>query len=128
MFSKLIGAAWMTGYRLDELVYATHSRLDHTIIGKGNKLPVIDLADWGFERIFAWPPVKLCKPWLFWHHTGEPYKTASGRFMAPVKSYARSAQKQESIDFTICGMDMLSTGSNQGDPSMTYGRVWVTLA
>jgi integrase/recombinase XerD len=100
MFSKLIDAAWMTGCRLDELVYATHSRLDHrnkqlTIIGKGNKLRVIDLTDWGFERIFARLPVKLGKPWLFWHHGGEPYKTASGRFKTLVKSCVRSAQKQE---------------------------------
>jgi integrase/recombinase XerD len=100
MFSKLIDAAWMTGCRLDELVHATHSRLDHrnkqlTVIGKGNKLRVIDLADWGFDRVFARLPVKLGKPWLFWHHNGEPYKTASGRFKTLVKSCAKSAQKQE---------------------------------
>ena len=35
MFGKLIDAAWMTGCRLDELVRATHSRLDHRI----NSLP-----------------------------------------------------------------------------------------
>jgi len=46
------------------------------IIGKSNKLRVIDLADWGLGRIFARFQVKLDKPSLFWDHSGEPYKTA----------------------------------------------------
>jgi hypothetical protein len=39
-------------------------------------------------------PAKLGKPSLFWHHDGEPYKTASGQFKRLVKSVDRQAQKQ----------------------------------
>jgi integrase/recombinase XerD len=87
------------GCRIDELVTAKRSQLDHTrrqltVIGKRNKLRVIDLDGWGYDEVFRRLPAKLGKPSLFWHHNGEPYKTASGQFKRLVKSVDRQAQKQ----------------------------------
>jgi integrase/recombinase XerD len=99
MMASLIEAAWMTGCRIDELVTAKRSQLDHTrrqltVIGKRNKLRVIDLDGWGYDEVFRRLPAKLGKPSLFWHHDGAPYKTASGQFKRLVKSVDRQAQKQ----------------------------------
>jgi hypothetical protein len=102
--SGVMGYAIDQGWRGDDPVLARRGRL------KQRRHPIA-LPE---PETFARPPVKLCKPWLFWHHTGEPYKTASGRVMALVKSYARSPQNRNRafghFDFTICGIDMLSKG------------------
>ena len=89
--SDMIRAAWLTGCRLDELVGAERTKLDHarrqlTVRGKGNKLRVIDL-DYGgaYEALRAIPPRLGCR-WLFWHGNGEPYRNASSRFAALVAS------------------------------------------
>jgi integrase/recombinase XerD len=71
-----------------------HTRRQLTVIGKRNKLRVIDLDGWGHDEVFRRWPAKLGKPSLFWHHDGEPYKTASGRFKRLVKSVDRQAQKR----------------------------------
>lgn len=100
LFASLIEAAWRTGARLDELVNARrtqvhHSRRQLTVIGKRNKQRVIDLDGWGYEDVFMPIPGTLASPWLFWHHDGQPYRTASGRFRKIVESVAKQAQKQE---------------------------------
>lgn len=97
--ASLIEAAWMTGCRIDELLTAKRSQMDHTrrqltVIGKRNKLRVIGLDGWGYDEVFRRLPAKLGKPSLFWHHDGEPHKTASGQFKCLVKSVDREAQKQ----------------------------------
>jgi integrase/recombinase XerD len=79
MMATLILAAWYTGCRIGELVKAKHSHVDHqrkqlTVIGKRNKLRVIDLYDWGYDELFKALPERPGKPWLFWHHDGEPYR------------------------------------------------------
>jgi integrase/recombinase XerD len=98
MIAALIEAAWLTGCRLDELVSAKRHQLDLgrrelTVVGKRSRLRVLDVGDWGFE-LFRSLPVSLEKPWLFWHHDGLPYRTASGQFKRLVTSVARQAQKQ----------------------------------
>lgn len=100
LFSSMIEAAWMTGCRLDELASAKRSQVDHnrrqlTVRGKRGKLRVIDLDGWGYEEVFMRLPAALGQPWLFWHHQGEPYRTASGRFKVLVRSVARQEQKKE---------------------------------
>lgn len=99
MFAALIETAWLTGCRLDELVSATRSQVDYArrqfrVRGKGNKVRVIDLDNRSFE-LFQSLPATVGKAWLFWHHHGDPYRTASGRFKVLVKSVAKQAQKQE---------------------------------
>lgn len=100
LFATLIEAAWKTGARLDELVSAKRTQVNHarrqlTVIGKRNKQRVIDLDGWGYEDVFKPIPATLAAPWLFWHDAGGPYRTASGRFRAIIKSVAKQAQKQE---------------------------------
>lgn len=100
LFADLIHAAWKTGARLEELVASQRQRLNHqrrqlTVIGKRNKQRVIDLDGWGYDEVFKSLPATLAGPWLFWHHGGEPYRTASGRFKAIMRSVAKQAQKQE---------------------------------
>lgn len=99
-FATLIMAARKTGCRLDELVSARrtqvhHSRKQLTVVGKRNKQRTIDLDGWGYDDVFKSIPASLASPWLFWHHDGEPFKTASGRFRAMVASVAKKEQKQE---------------------------------
>ncbi len=85
LLSNLIEVAWKTGCRLDELVPAKRSQVDHgrrelRIIGKGNKIRVIDLTPFGAYDAIGKLPVSLGAPWLFWHGQGEPYRNLSSRF------------------------------------------------
>ena len=96
--ATLILAAWYTGCRIGELVRAKHSQIDHerkqlTVIGKRNKLRVIALDGWGYNELFKSLPAYPGKPWLFWHHDGEPYRTASGQFERLVNRLETQAQK-----------------------------------
>lgn len=98
-FAAMIRAARVTGCRLDELVTAERTRLDHarrqlTVIGKGNKLRVVglDFGD-GYELLRAIPPRLGCQ-WLFWHHDGAPYRNASSRFAAIVAGEQKAAQRE----------------------------------
>lgn len=85
--SALVHAAWLTGCRLEELVGAERSKLDHTrrqltVRGKGNKTRVIDLDFGGAYEILRALPARLGCKWLFWHGQGEPYRNLSSRFAA----------------------------------------------
>ena len=98
MMAALILAAWYSGCRIGELVTAKHSHIDHarkqlTVIGKRNKLRVISLHGWGYDELFKSLPPYPGKPWLFWHHDGEPYRTASGQFERLVNRLQAQAQK-----------------------------------
>jgi integrase/recombinase XerD len=75
LFAQMIGAALKTGSRLDELAKGQRANFDRdrrqlTIVGKRNKLRVIDLIDggddFGFE-IFSKLPVSLETKALFGH-------------------------------------------------------------
>jgi integrase/recombinase XerD len=96
-FKALIRAAWLTGCRQEELVAAERRRLDHraqqlTVIGKGNKLRVIQLSEAAYA-LFRSLPVNLATKWLFWHHDGEDYANVSSRFGLFVDQVAGSAQR-----------------------------------
>jgi integrase/recombinase XerD len=80
-------------------VTAKRSQLDHarrqlTVIGKRNKLRVIDLDGWGHDEVFRQWPAKLGKPSLFWHHDGERCKDSLWTVQRLVKSVDRQAQKR----------------------------------
>lgn len=85
-----VAAARLTGCRLEELVGALRTNLDHarrelTVIGKGNKLRVIGLDyEGGYDLLRALPAHVGCK-WLFWHGAGQPYRNLSSRFAALVR-------------------------------------------
>jgi integrase/recombinase XerD len=60
-----------------------------------------DLDGWGYDEVFKSLPANPNKPWLFRHHDGEPYRTASGQFerlvnrlQAQVRKPAQSDQVQ----------------------------------
>jgi integrase/recombinase XerD len=85
MWPQLIRAAWVTGARQAELVTAKRSQLDHqrkelTVIGKGNKMRVIDLRPFDGYQAFANLPSYVGCDLLFWHDRGEPYRNASANF------------------------------------------------
>jgi integrase len=101
--APIIAAALKTGCRKTELVTAQRPRLDHerrqlTIIGKRNKLRVIDLvtpAGDAYQALRAAPARLGCK-WLFWHHDGQPFRSVSERFHELVEAVhgARSRRRR----------------------------------
>lgn len=88
---QITAAALKTGCRQTELVTALRARLDHvhrqlTVVGKGNKLRVIDLDfEDGYELLRS-VPAKLGCRWLFWHGQGDPYRNLASNFAALVRS------------------------------------------
>ncbi|MDI1265017.1 MAG: tyrosine-type recombinase/integrase [bacterium] len=115
LFAKMIEGAVKTGARLDELVKADRAHLDRerrqlTVIGKRNKLRVIDLVDrgedYGFDCLSSLPASIETRA-LFWHRAeagkrsklgqrkAERYRQASSNFGRIVEAVAKQAQKQE---------------------------------
>jgi integrase/recombinase XerD len=115
MMADMIGAAVKTGARLDELAKGDRNHFDRerrqlTVVGKRNKLRVIDLVDggddFGFE-IFARLPVSFETKALFWHRReakhrsrlgqrpAARYRQISGNFGRLVDQVAAQAQKQD---------------------------------
>jgi integrase/recombinase XerD len=113
LFAEMIRAAVKTGARLDELAKIQRRHFDRarkqlTVVGKRNKLRVIDLEDaeedFGFH-LFANLPANLETKALFWHRPpqgklkkGEPtaraYSQVSSNFARIVKATAAQARKQ----------------------------------
>lgn len=99
LMAALVEAAWKTGCRQSELAFAKRARFDAaarqlTVIGKRNKLRVIDVG-WGdCDELLRAVPVALGSPWLFWHHKGSPYRNLSSRFSAVVRGAQKAAQAE----------------------------------
>lgn len=108
----LIETAWRAGCRLEELVTAERSKLDHThrqltVRGKGNKVRVVDLSFGNAYEVLRALPVRLGCKWLFWHGDGQPYRNLSSRFAALVRGVNQTAieeareAKHDEPDFRI---------------------------
>lgn len=110
MLGAIAAAALATGCRQEELVTAERPRLDHvhkqlTVIGKGNKLRVIQLNAAAYGVLSRLPTRLNCK-WLFWQEsigadgrpTVGPLRDVAGRFAKLVKATAKAA-KREGTDF-----------------------------
>lgn len=85
LFAKMIAAARATGARQEELAGAKHLHLDRkakrlTVVGKRNKLRVIDLEPFGGAAIFEGLPAGVANAPLFWHGSGERYENVASRF------------------------------------------------
>lgn len=105
LFREMVHAALRTGARLDELAKGQRPHLDKarkqlTVIGKRNKLRVLDLEhdgeDFG-QALFSALPIALETKALFWHRTGgvaQPFRQVSSNFRRIVQSVAKQAQKQ----------------------------------
>lgn len=106
-------AAQLTGVRQDALVHAEIGNLDHarrqlTLIGKGNRLQVIDLNYNGAYEFLAGLPKALGCKWLFWHpeplrdrvtrrpikgqYTSEPFRNVSSNFSGIVRDEMAAAR------------------------------------
>lgn len=93
LFANMAAAALATGCRQEELADSRHSRLDRkagrlTLVGKRNKLRVIDLAPFGGLEIFLSLPEGIANGYLFWHGNGERYSNVSSRFAGFVAEIA----------------------------------------
>lgn len=93
----MVRSAWLTGCRLDELGSAERKKLDHslrqlTVLGKGNKIRVVDLDYGGCYELLRALPARLGCRFLFWHGDGEPYRNVSSRFAAIVRAEQKAAQ------------------------------------
>ena len=87
LFSAMVAAARATGARQEELAGASHLNLDRkakrlTVVGKRNKLRVIDLTPFGGAEIFEALPEGIANAPLFWHGNGQRYANVSSRFAA----------------------------------------------
>ena len=89
MIADMVRVAIATGAREDELLKARRDHIDRghrqmTIVGKGNKVRVIELGPFGgyelITKLAAFPGA----PWLFWHSVGETYKNFASQFSAIV--------------------------------------------
>lgn len=94
----LAETARLTGCRQSELVTALRGRVDHqrrqlTVIGKGNRLRVVDLSDAAWAVIARVPVALRCK-WLFWHGDGLPYRNVASRFAGYVRAAQKAAQQE----------------------------------
>lgn len=115
LFASMITAALKTCARLDELAKGQRRHFDRerkqlTIIGKRNRMRVIDLVDagddFGFEVLNALP-ISIETKALFWHRReakhrsrmgqqpAKAYRQISGNFARLVKAVAKKAQKQD---------------------------------
>lgn len=93
--ASLIDAAWRLGCRIEELTSAKRTQVDHgrkqlTVIGKGNKLRVLDAVPFGAYDVLRGLPAAIGAAPLFWHHGGEPYRNLSSRFAWLVKELAEA--------------------------------------
>jgi integrase/recombinase XerD len=91
----LVETAWLTGCRLEELAAARRSQVDFarsqlTVIGKGNRLRVIDLDERAMTILRALPAAIGNAP-LFFHHGGRRYANLSSRFRAIVSRVEQAA-------------------------------------
>ncbi|WP_036048686.1 site-specific integrase [Bradyrhizobium sp. Tv2a-2] len=113
LFADMIRAAVMTGARLDELAKGARRHFDNerkqlTVVGKRNKMRVVDLVDgeedFGF-RLFSSLPASLDTKALFWYRppkglreegapAARPYSQVSSNFRRIVAIVAKQAQKQ----------------------------------
>ena len=91
-------AALVTGAREDELARAKSIDVDHgrkqlTMVGKRNKLRVIDLTPFDGYQFLTALPAYVGKPHLFWDHQGAPYTSFAPTFnklMNPVEGWAKA--------------------------------------
>ena len=113
MVGPMMQAALVTGAREDELAKAKlvdidHTRKQMTIIGKRNKLRVIDLAPFDGYQFLTALPAYVGKPWLFWHHDGVRYASFAPTFnklMNRVEAWAR----ENGIEFRRFAFHHLTT-------------------
>ena len=126
MVGQMMRAALVTGAREDELAKAKRIDIDHarrqlTVIGKRNKLRVIDLTPFDGYEFFTALPAYVGKPFLFWHDEGERYASFAPTFhklMNRTEAWAKANGSSSAASrSTICATGTRSTGSNRAATS-----------
>ena len=145
MVGAMITAALKTGAREDELAKAKRVDLDHvrkqlTVVGKRNKLRVIDLVPFeGYEFLTALPAF-VGKPHLFWHDKGEPYASFAPTFnklMNRVEAWAKTngvefrrfrfhhLRHRHAVDWLKSGRDIYSLQGRLGHTSIKTTEMYL---
>jgi integrase/recombinase XerD len=145
MVAQMITAALKTGAREDELVKVKRSELDHgrkqlTIIGKRNKLRVIDLTPFEGYEFFTALPAFVGKPFLFWHDKGERYASFAPTFnklMNRVEAWAKAngvefrrfrfhhLRHRHAVDWLKSGRDIYTLQGRLGHTSIKTTEIYL---
>jgi integrase/recombinase XerD len=145
MVGQMVMAALKTGAREDELAKAKRIDIDHarkqmTVVGKRNKLRVIDLVPFdGYEFFTALPPF-IGKPFLFWHDQGAPYSSFAPTFnklMNRVEAWAATngvefrrfrfhhLRHRHAVDWLKSGRDIYSLQGRLGHTSIKTTEIYL---
>jgi integrase/recombinase XerD len=145
MVAAMMKAALKTGAREDELAKAKRVDLDRarkqlTVVGKRNKLRVIDLVPFeGYEFLTALPAF-VGKPFLFWHDKGEPYASFAPTFnklMNRVDAWAKAngvefrrfkfhhLRHRHAVDWLKSGRDIYTLQGRLGHTSVKTTEMYL---
>ena len=145
MVGQMITAALRTGAREDELAKAKRDDLDHarkqlTVVGKRNKLRVIDLVPFEGYEFFTALPAYVGKPHLFWHDKGAPYASFAPTFnklMNRVEAWAKASgvefrrfrfhhlRHRHAVDWLKSGRDIYSLQGRLGHTSIKTTEMYL---
>jgi integrase/recombinase XerD len=145
MVGAMVRAALVTGAREDELAKAKRIDIDHgrkqiTVIGKRNKLRVIDLVPFDGYQFFAALPAYVGKPFLFWHDKGEPYASFAptfGKLMNRIEVWAKAngvefrrfrfhhLRHRAAVDWLKSGRDIYSLQGRLGHTSIKTTEMYL---
>jgi integrase/recombinase XerD len=145
MVGEMMRAALATGAREDELAKSKRIDVDHkhrqmTIVGKRNKLRVIDLDPFDGYQFFAALRAYVGKPWLFWHDDGEPYTSFAPTFhklMDRVEARAQAngvefrrfafhhLRHRHAVDWLKSGRDIYSLQGRLGHTSVKTTEMYL---
>jgi integrase/recombinase XerD len=146
MVAHMITAALKTGAREDELAKAKRADVDHarkqlTVIGKRNKLRVIDLEPFEACDFLAALPAYMGKPFLFWHGGGEPYASFAPTFnklMNRTEAWAKAngdefrrfrfhhLRHRHAVDWLKSGRDIYTLQFRLGHSSVKTTEMYLT--
>lgn len=134
MLKDMIRAAVATGCRQDELVSARRSQLDLaaktlTVVGKGNKLRVVDLVPFDGVEVFAALPAGEL---LFWHGNGERYNNVATQFTKLAASLAKKHPEFRRFRFHdlrhLHAVEWLRSGRSLYDLQKRLGHASITMS
>jgi integrase/recombinase XerD len=145
MVGAMMMAALKTGAREDELAKAKRIDLNHThkqltVVGKRNKLRVIDLEPFAGYELLTALPAYVGKPFLFWHDKGEPYASFAPTFnklMNRVEAWAEAnnvefrrfkfhhLRHRHAVDWLKSGRDIYSLQGRLGHTSIKTTEMYL---
>jgi integrase/recombinase XerD len=145
MVGQMMRAALVTGAREDELAKAKRIDIDHThkqltIVGKRNRLRVIDLVPFDGYQFLTALPAYVGKPFLFWHGQGEPYAgfaQAFNKLMDRSEAWAKAdgvefrrfayhhLRHRHAVDWLKSGRDIYTLQGRLGHTSVKTTEIYL---